>query len=247
MRPTSGTCNLSTGVAVMRSRILLASAALAASAFAQRPVTGPIGHGFGNVVFPGTGIPQVRIPRVTGHIPSLSQTVRGVYPGGPQRGGHGGGVVPVIYPVAVGGFYGGYAPQYPQPSPNITVINQPPTSPTVIINQSYTPDTARPVMREYSNETLPTARDVEPMPSYQAPIPSNPDPPKREVSDKPTIYLIAMQSGTVYSAYAYWVEGDTLHYITTKHSHNRASLDLVDVKLSDQLNRERSVDFKVRK
>ena len=35
------------------------------------------------------------------------------------------------------------------------------------------------------------------------------------------------RDGTVRAAIAYWVDGDTLHYVTTEGSHNRASLDLV--------------------
>jgi len=242
----AGTCNLTTGV-VMTLRIPLALFFAAAWAPAQRPATGPVGHGFGNVVFPGTGIPRITPPPVTGHIPSLGATVRGVYPAGGNRGPRGGGAFPIVYPVAVpvGGFYG-WSAAVPQPAPNITVINQQP-APAVIVNQNYTPEGARPVMRDYTNEPLPAAREAGPMQSYQAPIPSNPDPPRREAADKPTVYLIAMHSGAVYAAYAYWVEGDTLHYITTKHSHNRASIDLVDLKLSEQLNRERSVEFRVRR
>lgn len=212
---------------------------------------GPVGQGFGSVVFPGTGLPQS-----SGHIPNLSSTIRGVYPGGPQHGGVGAGpgrphsrptsiVVPV--PVYVGGYGygygGGYYDQQQQPQPNITVVNAPPQVPSVIINQGYVPDRAQPVMHDYtgSNE----------LNSYQAPVPSHPEPvrsapARNDNDDSPTVYLIALKDGTVYSAYAYWLEGDTLHYITTKHSHNKASLTLVDEPLSLQLNRERSVEFKLK-
>ncbi|MEZ5351657.1 MAG: hypothetical protein R2762_03410 [Bryobacteraceae bacterium] len=210
---------------------------------------GPIGQGFGNVVFPATGIPPV-----TGHIPGLSSTIRGVPYSNAPRGGYGrsGGIYPVAVPVAVpaygvgyGGYYGagGYDYQYSAPAP--VVINTAPPSPAVVINQNYQPDRVRPVMREYG---APSPGSDEPtVSSYQAPIPSNPDPPRSIEDDKPTVYLIAMADGTVYSAYAYWVEGDTLHYITTRHSHNQASLSLVDAPLSTQLNRERDVEFRLRK
>jgi hypothetical protein len=218
-------------------RILLLLSVLPVLAFAQRGGRlGPIGHGFGNVVFPATGI-----PRVTGHIPNLSSTIRGVNPAIPRGRGHGGGIV---YPIAVPVFGGGYGySAYPpvQPQPNITVVNAPPQTPTVIINHSYQPDRANPVVREYT-ETEPAVQ------SYQAPVPSNPDPPRRSLDDdKPTIYLIAMSNGSVYSAYAYWVESGTLHYITTGHAHNQASLSLVDTAVSEQLNRERGIEFRLRK
>ncbi|MEZ5403345.1 MAG: hypothetical protein R2729_26935 [Bryobacteraceae bacterium] len=201
---------------------------------------GPIGQGFGNVVFPATGV-----PRVTGHIQNLGSTVRGVpYPNGWSGRG---GVYPVAVPVAVPAYGYGYSytayPSHPQPQQPVTVINTPPPSPSVVINQGYVPDRAQPVMRDY------TGADAPPMSTYQAPIPSNPDPePTRGIEDdKPTIYLIAMRDGTVYSAYAYWVEGDTLHYITTAHAHNQASVSVVDSALSSQLNRERDIEFKLRK
>lgn len=215
---------------------------------------GPVGHGFGNVVFPGTGIPQVG-----GHIPALGAAVRGVYPAAPpmqqQRGPGMRRAVPVAVPIYVGGYgygygYNGYGYDYSQQQqqqPNVTVVNAPQPSPTVIINQNYAPDQAHPVMREYANGELPDPAGV--VSSYQAPVPSHPNPPKPAASandDTPTVYLIALKDGTVYSAYAYWLEADTLHYITTKHSHNRASLGLVDETLSAQLNRERSVEWKVR-
>jgi hypothetical protein len=209
---------------------------------------GPVGHGFGNVVFPGGP------PAPSGHIPNLSSSIRGVYPAGPVQPGRPGlgrphqrppVVVPV--PVYVGGYgygsgYYGYEPQVPM-QPNVTVVNEPPQSPSVIINQGYTPDRGQPVMREYSQETG--------LNSYQAPVPSHPEPVKPgpvaiNNDDSPTIYLIAFKDGTMYPAYAYWLEADTLHYITTKHSHNRVSLTLVDEPLSLRLNQERSVEFKLR-
>jgi hypothetical protein len=41
------------------------------------------------------------------------------------------------------------------------------------------------------------------------------------------------------------VEGETLHYVTNQNTHNQVSLDLVDRELSDRLNRERQVDFRL--
>lgn len=224
---------------------------LAGLAFAQGRV-GPVGHGFGNVVFPGTGIPQPQQP--SGHIPALGAAVRGVWPaqpGGRQRQHRpGGGPVILPVPVYVGGygygFGGGYDYSQQQQQPNITVVNTPQPSPSVIINQNYAPDRGQPVMHEYPANTG--------LGAYQAPVPSHPEPVKPAApvtahnsdDDSPTIYLIALKDGTVYPAYAYWLEADTLHYITTKHSHNRTSLALVDERLSLQFNRERSVEFRLK-
>ena len=223
---------------------------LAGIAFAQGRV-GPVGHGFGNVVFPGTGIPQ---QQPTGHIPALGAAVRGVWPGQPGGGGRppqnrrpGGGPLVLPVPVYVGGYgygYGGYdyQQQLPAQQPNITLVNAPQPSPSVIINQNYAPDRGQPAMHEYPANTE--------LGAYQAPVPSHPEPVKPAAhnsdDDSPTIYLIALRDGTVYPAYAYWLEADTLHYITTKHSHNRTSLALVDERLSLQFNRERSVEFKLK-
>ncbi len=224
---------------------------LAGMAFAQGRV-GPVGHGFGNVVFPGTGIPQPHQP--SGHIPALGAAVRGVWSAQPGGGQHrqnrrGGGPLVLPVPVFVGGFgygAGGYDYSQQQHQPNITVVNAPQPSPSVIINQNYAPDRGQPTMHEYPANTE--------LGSYQAPVPSHPEPVKPAApvtaqnsdDDSPTIYLIALKDGTVYPAYAYWLEADTLHYITTKHSHNRTSLALVDERLSLQFNRERSVEFKLK-
>jgi hypothetical protein len=57
------------------------------------------------------------------------------------------------------------------------------------------------------------------------------------------IFLIAMKDHTIYPAIAYWVEDDTLNYITQQGVRNRVSLGLVDRDFSTQLNKERSIDF----
>jgi hypothetical protein len=219
----------------MAPKLLLLGLTLTVAGMAQHraigaPV-GPIGHGFGNVLFPGTGIPR-------NHITNLGATIRGVYPAHPGPiGGH--RATPVVYPIAYPVYVNPY-PYYQQPTAPVVV--QPAPAPTVIINHHYSPERVDPVMRDYTREPLPEPGSMQ---SYQAPIPSNPDPPKRASEDKPTIYLIALKDGTVYSAYAYWMESDTLHYVTTRHAHNQASLNLVDSTVSNQLNRERGVEFKL--
>jgi hypothetical protein len=58
-------------------------------------------------------------------------------------------------------------------------------------------------------------------------------------------YLIAYKNHAIYSALAYWVEDKTLHYVTTQNTHNQASLDLVDLTLTKNLNRANDVPFSI--
>jgi hypothetical protein len=149
----------------------------------------------------------------------------------------------VIYvPYAAGGYYGGYyygdqggqyAPgEYPQQG-----YPQQYMGPQVVINQNFAPDVARPVIREYGSDANGGIRVYGPQSSAaetQAPA----------AEESPT-FLIAFKDHTIYNALAYWVEGQTLHYVTNQNTHNQVSLDLVDRELSDRLNRERQVDFRL--
>ncbi|MBI3666440.1 MAG: hypothetical protein HY236_09505 [Acidobacteria bacterium] len=56
-------------------------------------------------------------------------------------------------------------------------------------------------------------------------------------------FLIAAKDGAVYSAAAYWVEDDTLHFITTDGRHDRLEMAEVDRALSEKLNQGRRVGF----
>jgi hypothetical protein len=53
------------------------------------------------------------------------------------------------------------------------------------------------------------------------------------------IYLFAFQDHTIRAAASYWLDGQTLHYVTLQHEERQASLDSVDRPLTLQLNRER--------
>jgi hypothetical protein len=66
------------------------------------------------------------------------------------------------------------------------------------------------------------------------------------MDEKATIYLIALKDGSLRQAIGYWVQGDTLHYVTPDASINRLSGDIVDVQRSTDLNRERNLDFDLR-
>ena len=62
---------------------------------------------------------------------------------------------------------------------------------------------------------------------------------------KPTIYLLAFKDHGIVEALGYWVEGTMLHYVSVRYALNHASIALIDTDLSQRLNRERGVDFKL--
>jgi hypothetical protein len=204
--------------------------------------------GFGRVVFPGgsTSVGRVIFPGA-GQLPTgsitdtsfasrLGATVSGLNDGRQFRRFRGPLLVPYAYPVYLGGYsdYNGY-PSYGQDQPNITIINPPQQTPQVIINQNFIPDRATPVMHEYTE-------DSSGVHVYEAPSRN----PAENAPDETTdYYLIAFKDHSIYSAFAYWVEGDTLHYVTPQRVHNQASVTLVDRELTEKLNRERNLQVKL--
>jgi hypothetical protein len=186
-----------------------------------------------------------------------------------------GGAVVVPYPVYLGGYYSGYSgpvggygydSSYAVYPPGSSYYGDPGSayygapgygdpsqqSPVMIVNPGFRPDAVNPVIRDYSNTPLPpsgmTRYDNPSQPyantqSYvNAPPYSNQPPPP---DAPPTIYLIAMKDHTIFPTVAYWVDGETLNYVTSEGVHNRASLALVDRDFSKQLNDERHVEFKL--
>ena len=125
----------------------------------------------------------------------------------------------VPYPVIVGGFFG--APFYGYDSYG-TSYAEPPAPPLVNYDQGYSSD---PQVRTYDD--LPA-----PGPMYR------PDP-------RPTIYLIALQDGSVLQALGFWLQGDTLCYIARDSNPNQISLDRVDREASARVNLERGLEFKL--
>jgi len=214
------------------------------AAFAQRPNPNPTG--FGSVLYPGTGgPPPARVPN--GGFGSV------LYPG--TGGPPGRGVAPrnllrpplaahpdhgrnVIVPVPV--YYGGYyydpsafADQAPAPSyyGDPGAYAAPSQAPVVIINQAL-PGSAPMPMTMAPPESAPPVSDQS---SYQ------------QAEPRPTIYLVALTDHTILPTIAYWVEGDTLTYITAEGDQNRLSMALVDRDFSKKLNDDRHVEFKLPK
>jgi hypothetical protein len=188
----------------------------------------------GNVVFPGGGGPQFVVP---GSItdPTFGMRLAGTVAGSGFRGrpsGYGtrrtGTVVMYGYPVYVGGYVDNAYPAEAAPQqqqPNITVIYPPQPAP-VIINR-YGSDDA-----QNSSATTTPAAERQPVE----------EPPS---TNEPSHYLIAFKDHTVYSAVAYWVDGDTLHYFTSGNTHNQVSLSLIDRDLTQRLNKESGLEVEL--
>jgi len=105
----------------------------------------------------------------------------------------------------------------------------------VIINQYFKPDTANPVLHDYSNVPVPGSQ-------VQAPDANNSS-QAQAAADQQVMFLIALKDHTIFPAIAYWVDGDTLNYITVQGVKNSVSLDLVDRDFSKQINQDRKVEF----
>ena len=67
--------------------------------------------------------------------------------------------------------------------------------------------------------------------------------PGDPLGDPQKYYLIAYKDRSIYSALAYWLEGNILHYVTTQNTHNQASLDLIDLEQTTRLNADKNVPF----
>jgi hypothetical protein len=186
----------------------------------------------GSVLYPGGGGPQIGIPAPLFGNPFGVRGLQSGFgrPANPGRRG-GGAVYAYPVPVYVGGYGmydGSYAPYGTEPAaqqPNVTVI-MPPQAPPVIINQ-FGPGTAP------AQGMPPAAQETPPVEEQQP------------ASDQQTHYLIAFKDHTIYSAVAYWVDGDTLHYFTTGNTHNQVSISLIDRALTERLNRESGLEVKL--
>jgi hypothetical protein len=203
--------------------------------------------GGNHIVLPATGVmpapPNQFSITNTGFAGRLGATVSGRQgTGGEFRRFRNTVAIPYAYPVYVGGYggYGDYGYGYaPDQQPSVTNVNPPQQSPQVVINQNFVPEHATPVMRDYTDDSSSGIR------VYEAPGRQPVDDASAE--DNTSYYLIAFKDHSIYSAFAYWVEGDTLHYVTAQRVHNQASLSLVDRELTNQLNRDRNLQVKLPK
>lgn len=158
-------------------------------------------------------------------------------------GGFGyGNYSPYVYawPTYVGGYYDTFDPfyssYYSYPAyPMVTVVNPQSAEPAppVVVTQQFTPAPAKII--EVPQE--------EPQAQQQAQ--QQAEEPRQLPSSGPVLYLIAMKSGVIHAALAYWVDHGTLHYLGMDHQRHTAALDTVDRPLSERLNRERRVPFRL--
>jgi hypothetical protein len=189
------------------------------SGYVNPPSTGSMG----SVLRPGAGTAMPGPARAVGSVLSPGSAIalpraQGA-PAGQRRGVGGAYAYPVAVPVYVGGYGYGYdaapAPA-PQPQqPNVIVVYPPAPA------YSYAP----------------------PAQSYTVEVPRE-QLEAREERVEPSHYLIAFKDRSIYSAVAYWVDGDTIHYFTSGNTHNQASVSLIDRALTRRLN-EGGLDVKL--
>jgi hypothetical protein len=219
--------------------VLAATPAVFAQRAAVRSIAAPVRVrpvGPATRTAPAPGVPRPASPGVGAPgLVGAPVVFLGYYPNPLYYGPGGAGYVDP----SAAGYTNGYAPQYPGPAADYAggpygtapaYYGADPSGqgyPTVLVNPNYAPDTANPVMRDYSY--LPATGDAAPAPQ------ANPT--------SSVIFLIAMKDHTIYPAIAYWVEDNTLNYITEQGVRNRVSLGLVDRDFSVQLNKEREIDF----
>jgi len=227
----------------------LAYTALVLPAFAQhvgvinpsRGMIPPAGaYQYGNILFPG-GIVQQSHPARVGASISGFPPYTGVQPGAPNYPRNSTIAVPYAYPV----FYPDYG-YGQQQSPNVTVVVPQQPAPTVVINQNYGPEQQPPkttVLESRESSGLRVWDGSSTKSAPQSPEGADLRAPSSVPDDKPNIYLIALKDGTIRTAIGYWVEDGTLHYVTPQSSVNHVTLDMVDRESSEQLNRERKLDF----
>jgi len=177
---------------------------------------------FGSVVFPaGTTRVGGTVPRQG---PWSQPSLRG-----PRRTGT---VITYGYPVFYGYpvYVGGYVDNANPPEA------APQQQPDVTVNQPSQP--AQPVIQYFGSDD---ARDP------TTPVAAADDQPAEEPAStsEPPHYLIAFKDHSVYSAVAYWVDGDTLHYFTSGNTHNQASVSLVDRDLTQRLNEESGLEVRL--
>ncbi len=194
--------------------------------------------GYGNVVFPGTGHMPGTYSPFSIVDPTfgarLGYTVSGFpYPYGYSSGYYGSGYGygrrgPVVVPYGVPV----YAPYYEDPYA-AAPPPAPPPAPVIIYIVPGPPSTAvvTTAPQQAQNGVV----------TYVVP-PRNGEATE---STAPRLYLIALKNSSIYSAAEYWVEDDTLHYVTAHGVHNQVSIDQLDMELTKRLNRERGLDFRL--
>ena len=84
-------------------------------------------------------------------------------------------------------------------------------------------------------------------PQYQQQYPPQvqTQPQSANESNQPQFYLIAFTDHSIQAATAYKVEGDQLYWQDRENKEHHTSLSRIDVPFSQQINRDRNVDFQI--
>lgn len=125
-----------------------------------------------------------------------------------------------------GGAWYPYPQQPVAPAPIVVVNNTvvPAPAPLLVVNPDYTPEVAKPVMREYSNISNP----------YENFTPAD-----------QKIYLLALKDGTLRQSVAFWTEGDMLHYVQPDHAQNSIPVVNLDRESTKRFNSERGISIRL--
>jgi hypothetical protein len=107
---------------------------------------------------------------------------------------------------------------------------------------SYGAPSPSPQVLIISNQTPPQPVVVQPPP---APAVWNSGPTAQAKKYEDQLFLLAMKDGTIRAVVAYWVDGMTVHYVTMDHEQKQTPLSSLDHSLSERLNRERNVTFRL--
>jgi hypothetical protein len=216
------------------------------------PIRGGIsGHpsSFGNVLFPGTGGAPGSVTNVYGNR-STTGAWNGVGWNGGTWGNRGNwnnqstvfippaaGIIAVPFGVSVVTERG-----YLQQPAQLDEAK----SPTVVINQNFAPETANPVVREYTDLPPTPTR-----PKFETPRSANSTPQNAATPAAPETppvderFVIVLRDGTQQMISGYGIQGDTILFVSERGRATRLSMDLVDLNRSVELNRERGLDFRV--
>lgn len=86
---------------------------------------------------------------------------------------------------------------------------------------------------------------------YQAPPPANPQvreytkPPNDQTDYSPVMYLIALKNNAILAALTYWTDHGELYYVNLQHETKQVPLSSVDRELSQRLNQQQHVSFRL--
>ncbi len=131
----------------------------------------------------------------------------------------------------------------PQPQPQSP--SQLPPGMVIYGSDPAPPDVAQPLVVQIGPDGTASRLDGGPLPRvYQPPVPPPPAAQAATPAHAP-YYLIAFKDHTIFSAVAYWFDGNTLHYFTQGNIHKQAPVALIDRALTERLNRELGSTFQL--